>query len=260
MNIQHQRGAAVATITAEEEEDRAPVVVSETAAIMQVIERAARDPSVDIDKMERLIAMRERMYEREAELEYDRAMSLAQKAMSAVRADANNPQTKSRYASYFALDNAVRPIYTEHGFSLSFDTADGAPDGFIRIVCKVAHPSGHRERPHIDMPADGKGAKGGDVMTKTHATGSAVTYGKRYLLGMIFNIAVGGDVDGNAADGETISEEQRDELQELIDANGADIAKFCTFMKVEALAEIPVRNFGKAKQALLDWARKATRK
>ena len=48
------------------------------------------------------------------------------------------------------------------------------------------------------MPADGKGAKGGDVMTKTHATGAAVSYGMRYLLKMIFNVAVGeDDTDGN---------------------------------------------------------------
>jgi hypothetical protein len=31
------------------------------------------------------------------------------------------------------------------------------------------------------MPGDGKGAKGGDVMTKTHATGAALSYGQRYL-------------------------------------------------------------------------------
>jgi hypothetical protein len=48
------------------------------------------------------------------------------------------------------------------------------------------------------MPSDGKGAKGGDVMTKTHATGAAMSYGARYLLKFIFNIAVGEeDSDGN---------------------------------------------------------------
>lgn len=169
--------------------------------IFQVIERAAKDPSVDIDKMERLIAMQERMQAKAAELDFDNAMADAQSRMSAVRADASNPQTRSKYASYYTLDQAIRPVYTDHGFSLSFDTGDGAPDGCVRVVCKVAHRGGHRERHHIDMPSDGKGAKGGDVMTKTHAMGSAVTYGKRYLLGMIFNVAIGGDDDGNAAGG-----------------------------------------------------------
>ena len=49
------------------------------------------------------------------------------------------------------------------------------------------------------MPADGKGAKGGEVMTKTHAMGAATAYGMRYLLKMIWNVAVGeDDTDGNS--------------------------------------------------------------
>ena len=64
----------------------------------------------------------------------------------------------------------------------------------------LSHERGYKRTFHIDMPADGKGAQGRDVMTRTHATGSAVSYGRRYLLLMIFNIAVGGeDDDGNAA-------------------------------------------------------------
>lgn len=169
--------------------------------IFQIIERAARDPNVDIDKMERLINMQERVQAKQAELEFDNAMAAAQAEMQPVRVDSNNPQTRSKYASYAALDNAIRPIYARHGFSLSFDTSDGASEGDVRIVCKVAHRGGHRERPRIDMPADGKGAKGGDVMTRTHAMGSAVSYGKRYLLGMIFNLATTKDDDGNAAGG-----------------------------------------------------------
>jgi hypothetical protein len=49
------------------------------------------------------------------------------------------------------------------------------------------------------MPIDTKGARGGDVMTRTHATGSAYTYGKRYLLIGMFNLAIGDDDDGNTA-------------------------------------------------------------
>jgi hypothetical protein len=62
------------------------------------------------------------------------------------------------------------------------------------------HLGGHVKPYQVDMPADGKGAKGGDVMTKTHATGSALSYGMRYLLKLIFNVAVGeDDDDGNHA-------------------------------------------------------------
>src|SRR6185295_11808692 len=64
----------------------------------------------------------------------------------------------------------------------------------------VAHIDGHTVRKRIDIPADGKGAKGGEVMTRTHATGSAFSYGKRYLLLGTFNVSVGAqDDDGNSA-------------------------------------------------------------
>ncbi len=163
-----------------------------------MFERMARDPSVDVDKLERLIAMHERVTARRAEDAFNEAMSNAQTNMRRVAADANNPQTHSRYASYAALDRAIRPVYTENGFALSFDMGDGAPEGCVRVQCYVTHKGGHSRTYRADMPADGKGAKGGDVMTKTHAVGAAASYGMRYLLKMIFNVAVGeDDVDGN---------------------------------------------------------------
>jgi len=172
-------------------------MVAETAAIIQVIERAASNPAVDIDKMERLLAMQERILTRNAEANFNDAMSACQSAMTRISADASNPQTRSKYASYANLDRHLRPIYTNHGLSLSFGTKDAPAPEVVRVVCIVAKGGFSREY-QIDMPADGKGAKGGDVMTKTHATGSGVSYGMRYLLKMIFNVAVGeDDNDGN---------------------------------------------------------------
>lgn len=155
---------------------------------------------VAVENIERLMALWERNQARLAETAYNGAMNAAQKQMRPVAVDAYNPSTKSKYASYEALDLALRPVYTEHGFSISYDTADSPFPEHVRVLCKVRHVAGHTEPHHVDMPADGKGAKGGDVMTKTHATGSAFTYAQRYLLKLIFNIAVGeGDDDGNRA-------------------------------------------------------------
>lgn len=166
--------------------------------MISMIERAARDPSVDVDKLERLMLMQERMQAKQAESAFNDGMSDAQARMRTIGADANNPQTRSKYASYGKLDKALRPIYTDNGFSLSFDTGNDAPADCVRVLCYVSHKAGHSRTYHVDMPADGKGAKGGDVMTKTHAVGAGMSYGMRYLLKMIFNVAVGEeDVDGN---------------------------------------------------------------
>jgi hypothetical protein len=225
---------------------------SESVALMQVIERAARDPNVDIDKMERLMSLYERRAAQEAERAFHDAMNVAQAHMQRIATDANNSQTRSRYATYAALDRALRPIYTEHGFSLSFDTGDGAPEQYVRVLAVLSHRDGHSHTYKADIPADGKGAKGGDVMTKTHAVGSAMTYGQRYLLKMIFNVAIGeNDDDGNAAGvGEYVTAEQAAELTALAESVGADKIKFCQYLKVGSIAEIPAKRFDQAKKAL----------
>lgn len=168
-----------------------------------LLTRLATDPAVDVTKIGALLDMQERVMRRNSELAFNEAMAAAQREMRPVAADANNPQTRSRYASYAALDRALRAVYTEHGFGLSFTTGDAGAAEMVRVVCHVSHAGGFARDYHLDMPADGKGAKGGDVMTRTHATGSAVSYGMRYLLKMIFNVAVGDEDDDGQRAGAT---------------------------------------------------------
>lgn len=220
-------------------------------SLLHVLGRAMSDPSIDIEKVERYAALYERAIAREDEIAFNHAMMQAQSEMRHISADANNSQTKSKYATYAALDAKVRPIYSKHGFSCSFDTADGAPEGCIRIVCFVA--LGGRSRTYrIDMPADGKGAKGGDVMTKTHATGAGVTYGRRYLLGMIFNLVIGEDNDGNTpvVGGGVLSPTELAQIEELIAAAKVNPELFASLFQAKTVAEIPSDKFANAKLKL----------
>lgn len=197
----------------------------------------------------------------EAAKEFNVAMSAAQAEMRPVAADAENPQTRSKYASYAALDNALRPIYTKHGFSLSFDEGDTDKPDHTRVLCYVAHTKGHSRTYRKDMPADGKGARGGDVMTKTHAAGAADSYGMRYLLRKIFNVAVGvDDKDGNVVS-TLLTSDQVEELKALIDkavearpgTSHADwLTSYLEYMKVDALNDIPAKHFAKAKATILN--------
>jgi len=58
--------------------EQAVVPTSDAAAIIQVIERAARDPNIDIDKMERLLQMQERIVARQAKAAYADALARLQ--------------------------------------------------------------------------------------------------------------------------------------------------------------------------------------
>jgi hypothetical protein len=235
--------------------EQAPL--SDSAALLTAIEKAALNPQVDIGKVEQLLALYERIEGRRAEAAFNEALTAAQAAMRPVATDMENSQTRSRYASYAALDRILRPIYTNAGFSLTFNTAPGAPDAHVRVTCTVAHRAGHVRTYTLDLPADGKGAKGGDTMSRTHATASALSYGMRYLLRLIFNIAVGeGDDDGNKAGAQqqtqqgTVTTEQLAELRELIVEAKADLTRFCRYLKVTRLEDLPAAQFQAATAAL----------
>jgi hypothetical protein len=236
-----------------------PVATTDTAAILGMIERLTFDATIPMERIQQSYAFLREVQADQAKKEFAAAFAAAQKEMEPVAKDANNPQTRSRYASLAALDRAIRPIYTKHGFSMSFDAADSPLPDHVRVLCFLSHTGGHERTYHIDMACDGKGAKGGDVMTKTHAMGSAFSYGKRYLAGNVWNIASAEkDDDGNAAsrgDDGPISEEQLAELIALADEVGADKAKFCKFAKVDSLADIYKSKFEKAKAALRNYGR-----
>lgn len=222
----------------------------EIAGYLQLIKNAASDPAVDVNKLEKLLEMQERILARRAEMAFSAAMTSAQSVVKRIAADALNPQTRSKYATYQALDKALRPIYTSNGFALSFNTEDSPLPEYMRVVCDVSHVDGHSRKYRLDMPIDGKGAKGGDVMTKTHAVGAGASYGMRYLLKMIFNVAIGeDDNDGNEVS-PAISEDQVATLKAMIEEVKADESKFLKYMRVEVLKDIPADKYAAAVKAL----------
>lgn len=226
-------------------------VSAEATSILSVIERAARSADVDVEKMERLFALQERFVAKQAEADFNAAMSRVQSKVGRVAANRENSQTRSRYADYAAIDRLARPVYVEEGFSVSFSTDESPRPDCIRVMAYVSHRTGHTRTYHVDMPADGKGAKGGDVMTKTHATGSATAYGMRYLLKMIWNIAIGDDDnDGNGAGSENIGPGQAADIEALIEEVGANREMFLRYMQVHEVAEIPLNKYRAAVAAL----------
>lgn len=259
-----------------------PVAISEgPSSLLDVILRAGSDPAFDVEKFERLVqiqrseqdrqdARADREAEFEAEAAFNTAMSEVQKNMGRVAADADNTSTRSRYASYGALDRVVRPLYTEAGFRISFNedvTAAGAD--MVRVLAYVTHTAPGAKRSHsqtfqTDIPSDGKGARGGDVMSKTHAHVSATSYGKRVLLGMIFNIATGSDDDGNRA-GSTapiaqpvpgcISAAQKEELRCMLEERGISERSFLHYGQVARLEDIKGEKFVAARDYIKKFRR-----
>lgn len=243
-------------------------------SLLDVILTAGSDKNFDIEKFERLVAMQQneqdRQYARddalaatEAEAAFNTAMNAVQKKMTTVRASIENTQTRSMYADYAALDRMLRPIYSEADFALSYGEEDSPKPDHVRAYCLVTHsPAGAKRsftrKYHVDMPADGKGARGGDVMTRTHATKSAFTYSQGVLVRLIWNIAVSKDDDGNAAsapkpapttaapDPGCINAAQAAQIRKMLDDRGISHIAYLQSINLASIELIGIQHFAKA--------------
>lgn len=231
---------------------------SESAAILSVIERMALSRDIDPERVERFMDMYERMEAEKARKAFFAAFAAAQAAMPQVVRDADNDQTKSKYARYETISEAIQPIITAHGFSMTFGEADCPKENHLRIICTLMHEGGHSKDYHSDIPVDMYGMKGNPNKTGTHAYGSTKSYGRRYLKLDVWDIAVkNADDDGNAAGArrepvETITQEQVDELLALIERGKGSVEKFCQLGNIEAVPDLAAIHFDAAKKMLLD--------
>jgi len=230
------------------------IAVTNQEQHIALIERLATNPDVDVDKLQKIMDMQEQANDKAAQQAFNAAMVQAQKNMPVVIADKYNDQTKSKYPSYKALLRATQPVYTAEGFSVSFYEEDIAGDDLVRICADIMHEVGHTIKRHVDIPLDNQGIKGSINKTGTHAKGSSISYGRSYLMKMIFNIPTGDDDDGNAAGSQLITEEQENKLLAMIDENGLDTgnykANLFKYLKVSSLDLLPAIKFNMAKIAI----------
>lgn len=171
---------------------------SDAQSILSMIARASTDPSVNVDKMERLRVMWKEESAFVAERRFNEAMRKVQSEMPLIKKDAKNPSTNSMFVRLETLKKIAGPIINANGFSQSFSQGDGASPGKIRVLCCVSHVGGHSKTFHVDLSPDDVGSKGLKNKTGIHGEGSTFSYGERYLTKLIFNITiVGEDDDGN---------------------------------------------------------------
>ncbi|MDI6026764.1 ERF family protein [Corticibacterium sp. UT-5YL-CI-8] len=159
----------------------APVeAVSESAAIFSIIERAARDPNVDLDKMERLMAMHERMASGRAKAAFATAFAEMQPELPIIPENGKGHNSVS-YALWEDVNEFIKPVLAKFGFGLSFHVRDG--QSAVEITAVLSHRDGHSDTTVKSFPADTSGNK-----NAIQAIGSSISYGKRYTAGALLNL------------------------------------------------------------------------
>lgn len=227
--------------------------MSQSDQFLSTIQQAASDPAVDMDKMERLYGMYEKVKSEEARVQYNAAMAIVQGKLPGIEATHLNTHTDSMYAKIGNILDAIRPVYTAEGFSISCYPQESKLDGYILVCCDVSHAGGDTRHFEYDSPIDDKGTGGNVNKTPTHGRASAMTYGERYLVGLIFALSIiyaGQDDDGNAAGTkpvEVITDEQVLTMEAKIKENDLDIEVFKGWLETHIgsreLKDIPVKSY-----------------
>ena len=169
-----------------------------------------------IDVIERLSALQERAQAKNAEMEFNDALTACQQEVRTVINDSDKTAPGGKkWATYRALDKAIRGIYLGHEFSISFGSADCSIPDSILVTCHVSHKSGHTRLYQLPMDASGKGPQGAGALSKPHAILAAMEYGRRCLLKSIFNLVTGDEEELQVTNGEL--EEQVEFIQNAKD-------------------------------------------
>ena len=188
--------------------------ISTDNSILAVISRAAADPTCNIEKMERLLAMHERMQAKTAEAAFNAAMAEMQCEIPTVGQGALNTHTDKTYATLDDINVTLKPIMQTHGFAISFKVENTAAG--VSVTGILMHRDGHREETTMLLPVDiGKGRNA------VQAVGSSTTYGKRYVMCALLNITTGEmqDDDGHGAGdtGDDLREQVVTDILERVD-------------------------------------------
>lgn len=220
-----------------------------------MIEKALAS-GADLEKLEKLLLLKERYDMNEAKKAYNRAMADFKANPPRIEKDkrANFEGRTGGKVNYgfSSLPNILDKVTAElskHGLSASWRVKQNTQ---IEVTCIISHVDGYSEQTSILADAETSGAK-----NPIQAIGSAIKYLEKYTLFAILGLADHDQED----DGKMTAEEKLDEnktaiIKDLIIETGVDREKFLAYMEIEKIEDIPISQFIKAKTALESKKRK----
>lgn len=188
--------------------DERPVQIMDP--MVSMIERVVMNPDADLDKLERMLAMKERLDAQNARVSFAAALADARSEIPPIMKDATVDFTSSKGRTHYkhetlaGIAKVIDPILSRYGLSYRFRTEQG--QGGVRVTCIIAHSSGHSEETSLACAPDGSGNK-----NPFQAVGSAVTYLQRYTLKAALGLSAEVDDDAQSAAQRPDSQSRRDQ-------------------------------------------------
>ena len=131
------------------------------------------------------------------------ALAFAQSEMKNAKLNKVNPHFKSKYADLAEIRDTVTPALSKHGIAVVNGT--DATEGGLHVVTRLIHKSGQWIESRFPIAYD-----------KPQTMGSAITYGKRYNLAAVANIAADEDDDANAANEKAVEKPKQYDHNPLV--------------------------------------------
>lgn len=116
------------------------------------------------------------------------ALLAAQKTLSGVAKNAENPFHKSKYADLQSILDTIKPVYNELGILIQ-QTNKPCDNGIIVVTELIHTETGETLQSELQLPLKDNNPQG---------AGSALTYARRYALACVAGLYQEDD-DGNAA-------------------------------------------------------------
>jgi hypothetical protein len=212
---------------------------SEPSEITGLI-RLAIERDLDVEKLERLVALRERVMDREAAAAFADAIARFQRDVPPIPFNRRNQHARRDGArstdTYADLEQIARyagPVLAACDLSYSFDTHES--DGRITTTCTVRHAAGHSQSATISFPFDSRAG-----MSEQQKVASANTYGRRYALTNALGLTTTeDDTDGqDPLAAEPLDAEQVGWIEELLHDLHGDRARFLAALRAETTGDL----------------------
>jgi hypothetical protein len=166
-----------------------PLATQPQPSIEMILQCAVEKGQIDV--VERLVALQERMKAEQARETFNTALAIFQAACPVIVKRHAGHGNQYTYAKLEDIAAQIKPHMQTARLHYAFSTEQSGDT--LTVHCRVTHADGHSETSHASFPVNSKAG-----MSEQQKVGSAMTYAKRYALMNALGIVVA-DEDNDAA-------------------------------------------------------------
>lgn len=218
--------------------------------VMQILQMAVQQ-GTPVEALEKLVALQERVTDRNAAAAFNRALAdfqaecplIEKRSIAKITPRGGGEGYAYRYAELDTIARTIRPLLVRHGLAYSWNSKiEGAN---LACACILRHVEGHSQSATFSCPTTS--ASPGMSDPQKHA--SALTFAKRQSLVQVLGLTMT-EPDTDAANDRTITEAQARKIEDEIAELGGSRSVFLEKLNVPDVRDILQRDLARVNAML----------